>query len=684
MLNLLKALIAQKRRISIIAVATLLLLIAVAIFYVIKINKRISSQRDELVASAKVEVEQTRLRAPSSDGLTIYMNASDVRAVAVLADTRYLATSGGLVALDEGGTIKRRYTTLDGLTDNDLTALAVFRERLFIGTATAGLMAFDGNAFTGYSFVKPKATRVSILLATETELLVGTLDGGLFEYDGEQFSRRFNSATGADFNRVTALLPYESRLYIGTQDSGLYIWREAHIEHLTTNEGLPSPHVTALAAMPPSLAQAGQIAVATDFAVIGLSDANEIKPVNNRPNVTSLATSDGRLWAGFFDGGLMDLSSSRARAQADSPQERSSLSETPGLPRGVPAVVYASEGKLWALTGEGLLVRDERATAPLFETVVPSLVGEHVLTGDHITSLALDNSGRLWIGYFDSGIDLVASETNERLTHIEDDRVREVNFIAFDSNEDQILAATSRGLVVFDGHLKQSILTRDLNGLVNDSIAHVSIMNVASPVAQSSSGAMPVNISRNRALVLATAGGMTEITGGRVRSLTAFHGLTSNHLYSSVAVGSRLFVGSLAGLVEIENLRVVRTYKTSNSRLSHDWVTALAEADGKLFIGTNGGGVDALLPTGEWISFADDRDAGKFEVNQNAMHFDGERLYVGTSDRGLLVYNTRDRRWKHISAGLASQSVTAITSDDHFIYVGTMNGLVRIEKRIVE
>jgi len=112
-------------------------------------------------------------------------------------------------------------------------------------------------------------------------------------------------------------------------------------------------------------------------------------------------------------------------------------------------------------------------------------------------------------------------------------------------------------------------------------------------------------------------------------------------------------------------------------------IAARAEADGRLYIGTNGGGVDALLPTGEWVSFADDRDAGKFEVNQNAMHFDGERLYVGTSDRGLLVYNTRDRRWKRISAGLASQSVTAITSDDHFIYVGTMNGLVRIEKRVM-
>jgi ligand-binding sensor domain-containing protein len=92
--------------------------------------------------------------------------------------------------------------------------------------------------------------------------------------------------------------------------------------------------------------------------------------------------------------------------------------------------------------------------------------------------------------------------------------------------------------------------------------------------------------------------------------------------------------------------------------------------------------VDALLPTGEWINFSD--VIGRFEVNQNAMHIDGERLYVGTSDRGLFVYNTRDRRWDRISAGLASQSVTAITTNDRYVYVGTLNGLVRIEKRVFQ
>ena len=666
----------NRRALTALAVGAALVL-AAAVIVVIKLNRRISAEQESQAAATRVEVEEARLRPPATAGITVYVNAADARTTAVFAGTRYLATSGGLVALDEGGAVKRRYTTSDGLSDNDLTTLAVFRERLYIGTATGGLMAFDGNSFTGYRFIKPKATRVSALVPTDTELLIGTLDGGLFEYDGQRFTRRYNATAGADFTRVTALLPFASRLYVGTQDGGLYLWREGHIEHLTTNEGLPSPHVTGLAALSASESDNGVVAVATDFGVVGLSDANEVKAITNRPNVTSIVVSGGRLFAGLFGGGMLDVSAERTRANAS--ESRTSLSEVTGLPPKVPTLVAADDAGLWALTREGAFVRETRASGPAFEPVAASLVSERLVTGDHITSVALDAAGRLWVGYFDRGVDVIAPETSERLSHVEDDRIREVNFINYDSSSGHTLIATSRGLVVIDGRMQQTVLTREQNGLINDAIAHVT-MTALPPTARPADNATGAQAG---AMVLATAGGLTEISGGRARSLTAFHGLASNHLYTSAAAGSRLFVGSLAGLIELEGLRVVRTYKTANSHLSHDWVTALAEADGTLYVGTNGGGVDALLPTGEWISFANDRDAGKFEVNQNAMYFDGERLYVGSSDKGLLVYNTRARSWKRISAGLSSLSVTAITSDDRYVYVGTMNGLVRIEKRIV-
>ncbi len=673
-----------RRRLSIAACVAALLLIAAVILYVVRLNRSIALQQDRQADAARVQVDERSLRAPSADGVTLYLNAADVRAVANFEGARYLATSGGLMAIDDAGNVKRRYTTLDGLPDNDLTALAVFRNRLFVGTVGAGLVAFDGSAFTGYSFTKPKATHITVLAPTETELLIGTLDGGLFEYNGERFSRRVNSATGADFSRVTSLLPFSSRLYIGTQDSGLYVWREAHIEHVTANDGLPSPHVTALAESPSSLSVGASVAVATDFGVVALSDANEIKPISNRPNVTSLAVSGGHLWAGLFAGGITDLNASQTRQPGDAAGGRSNLSDAIGLPASAPSTVCLSDGKLWVLTSEGAFARDEQATHFAFESVAGQLASDRVLTAGHITTLANDDAGRLWIGYFDRGIDVVWPEAGERQSHIEDDRVREINHLALDRSEDRMLAATSRGLVVFGTALKQTVMTREQGGLINDSVAHISFADIGSPLLASSVGtagtAVP-DAHGGRTMVLVTAGGLTEVTGGRARSITAFHGLASNHLYTSAAMGSRLFVGSLAGLVELEGLRVVRTYKTSNSRLSHDWVTALAEAEGTLYVGTNGGGIDALLPTGEWVNFAD--ELGKFEVNQNAMHFDGERLYVGTSDRGLLVYNTRDRRWTRISAGLASQNVTAITSDDRFVYVGTLNGLVRIEKRVV-
>jgi ligand-binding sensor domain-containing protein len=388
------------------------------------------------------------------------------------------------------------------------------------------------------------------------------------------------------------------------------------------------------------------------------------------------------LWAGLFSGGIVDLSANEALAHKTAGDSRSTLSQTSGLPKTTPAFVYASNGKLWALTRDGAYFRDEGASGPAFESAGSALAGDRLLTSGHITSVAGDGTGRLWVGYFDRGIDLIDPESGERLQHIEDDRVREINHLAMDLSGDRIMAGTSRGLVIFGSGLKQTLITREQGELVNDSVAHVLITDIDLPLLASTGTAPILDRAQGRSVVVCTAGGLTDIVGGRARSITAFHGLASNHLYSSASVGRRLFVGSLAGLVEVEGLRVTHTYKTANSRLSHDWVSALAEADGTLFIGTNGGGVDALLPTGEWTNFSD--VIGKFEVNQNAMHFDDERLYVGTSDRGLLVYNTRDRRWNRISAGLTSQNVTAITSNDRFVYLGTLNGLVRIEKRVIQ
>ena len=634
-------------------------LVLVAALVVVRWNRQITREREQAEVAARVDVLVTPLRPPSNDGITTFLDSADVRATALWNGVRYFATSGGLIAMDESGGLKRRYTTLDGLTDNDLTALAIFRDRLFIGTATAGMMAFDGNGFTGFRFQKPKAARVNTLLANESNLLIGTFGAGLLAYDGEQFNSRLTFDKTTEFTNVTVLLEHQSRLYVGSQDQGLYRWREAQWAQFTTREGLPSARVTGLAVAPGS----GEIVVATDFGVVTLNDADDISSLSTQPNITSLCLSRGQLYAGLFSGGLVKL----PLDTGDQPRFVPVTDRLPPTTSRPPAIAYADAAYLWALTREGAYARDEGANSPSFEPVYQVSPADRLLTAAHVTSLALDRDGRLWVGYFDRGLDLISMEPAERLLHIEDDRIREVNHLAFDGHADRLLVATSGGLVSLDNRLKQSVRTRQDGGLIDNAVAHVSLV-------EDTAG------GREGRLIVATAGGLTEYSQGRARSVSAFHGLSSNHLYTSASVGSRLFVGSLAGVIELSGLRVVRVLKKSNSKLSEDWVTALTEAEGTLYIGTIGG-LDALLPSGEMINFAD--ELGAFEVNLNALHFDGERLYVGTSDRGLLAYNVRDRRWSRLSAGLTSANVTAIVSDDRFIYVGTLNGLGRIEKRII-
>jgi hypothetical protein len=144
-----------------------------------------------------------------------------------------------------------------------------------------------------------------------------------------------------------------------------------------------------------------------------------------------------------------------------------------------------------------------------------------------------------------------------------------------------MLAATSQGIVALDTN-GRSIRRYDTASamLVGNAVSHVCPL---------------YREPGTPALAVATARGLTIWQDGIGRSLTAFHGLPSNYLYCCAVHGSRLYVGTLGGLAELEGLRVVRTWRTDNSDLPANWVNALLSVDGLLYIGTYGGGVCAFL-----------------------------------------------------------------------------------------
>lgn len=653
------------RRAKVIAVVSGAILVASPVVYFWRdVTNTFTGASRRLDAAAKVEVTRTPLTKPNSGGIALMLNRRRVRGVAEFRGKRYAATAGGLAALGVEGGIEQTYTVLDGLPENDLQAIASYQDRLYLGTAHSGLIAFDGARFTQFDFKQPVARRITVLLATPAELLIGTFDGGLFEFDGQTFTRRYQATKDADFKSVTAIAVRDSRVCIGTHDQGLYLWREGRIDRITRTEGLPSNRITSI------VSSARGLLVATDFGVVEIDGENRVREFNSTPNVTSLIEREGRYYAGLLANGIVELQRSQRPVPVGTWQ-RNPLSSGFSARESAPphdVRLIGSPGGVWVATANGLYRMEGRSVRPFALQLT-----EDQLEHQHVTTLAFDWAGRLWVGYFDGGVDVVNPETFERFTHFGDDSLREVNFLRLDAERERMLVATSAGLVVFNSRLEPKRLG-ERDGLIGDSVSHIELASDGGwPKAAAASG---------QSVVISTGKGLTMLDGSIPRSLSAFNGLASNYIYTTLAARGRLYIGTLGGLTELERGRVTRTYTTSNSRIAANWITALASVDGTLFVGMNSGGVQALTPTGEWIDFQD--RIGRFDVNPNAMLYDGNRLLVGTLDRGVMVFDSRTREWSSFTRGLGSKNVTAIAAGSGYFYFGTANGITRVDRQALD
>ncbi|HEX9960430.1 MAG TPA: hypothetical protein VGB00_05830, partial [Pyrinomonadaceae bacterium] len=233
---------------------------------------------------------------------------------------------------------------------------------------------------------------------------------------------------------------------------------------------------------------------------------------------------------------------------------------------------------------------------------------------------------------------------------IESETAREINFLQ--AGDEEMFAAASSGLIRFRTDFSNENLTKK-DGLPNNSVTHFSAGSVA------------------------TAKGLAFRENGKFRALSTVNGLPNNSVYTTLRIGAKLYAGTLGGLAEIENNRVTRTFKDTNSNLKTNWVTALCLAGERIFIGTYGGGVFELLPSGDIRSF--ESETRKFVVNPNAIFSDGGRAYFGTLE-GVKILDLQTQQWQTVRSVLPAETVLSITGDAENIYFGTTAGIARINK----
>ena len=97
-----------------------------------------------------------------------------------------------------------------------------------------------------------------------------------------------------------------------------------------------------------------------------------------------------------------------------------------------------------------------------------------------------------------------------------------------------------------------------------------------------------------------------------------------------------------SGGVSILDRDVVRaSYTTSNSALTHNWITAVARVDSEWFVGTYGGGVFRLDSKGVWHGFTDLNGRGRIKrmaeslgISIDLQFPDGGRAVAEAADQG--------------------------------------------------
>lgn len=632
----------------------------------------------DLARQAFVSFEKRLQPAIHSEGIQFMQNRRSVRSLARFNNSLFAATEGGLMELTNDGNPKRSFTVLDGLPESDLTALAEFGSQLFIGTRSQGLVMFDGSRFTAYRWTDRKSQAVTSLLEHQGRLLVGTFAGGLLEFDGKQF--RELKAEEKRINGIERITVDDMRMFVCTFADGLWVREGVRWRHCTVADGLPSNRVVGV------VTNGKQLLVATDFGVAVIStdslfasEQNSFQTLATLPSLSSIVSIGNSILVSKDNGELFQLVADTRTNRTQLTPVSWRISAKSESFSSCQLNVFSGEQSLWLLSNEGIRRtgwQDERLSgfrtgaSTGKERDVSSAESLAEPTSNIIAAMAFDDAGNLWAGSFRNGIDVFTRE-GRRLTHIETGAVREINSLTWDAASRQMIAGSSQGLIRFNSSMQPQIIGV-AEGLISNSILH------AAPLQKSSSAS-----SAN--LVLATSRGLAFGQSGsqqnQWRAITTVQGLPSNSVYAVQPLRESVYAGTLSGLAQINSGRVVRVFKDSNSKLTTNWVTAIASVNGRLFIGTYGGGVFELTPSGELTSFA--AEIGKQVVNPNAMVSDGKRLYVGTLD-GAWVLEFESQKWMKLKTELPAATVLSIASDDESVYFGTTSGMARINKKRLE
>ncbi len=608
-----------------------------------RVTRALHSSTEAVEAQEKLKFGRRQLEPAVTNGVEWISASANFTQAAVFQDKFYVAGPSGLLEYDHRGTLLKHYRAGIELPPSPLLRMATGvlsdarQPELLIATAGEGVLAFNGHEFRQIRPEEPEArTITSILPLSSGHLLIGTLKRGLLVYDGREL-RAFHP-TLAEIG-VTELAGNEADLWIGTLNQGVVHWQGGQSEQFGEAQGLPDSRVY-------SIFVAGERAyVGTALGVAEFDQGRFTRVLAGGTFAQSLYLRGGKLLVGSLDQGIAEVELNQKRI---APR----LGEGASVKINSVRQIFSTNSVLYALAEDSLYSLNQRGSWNRVLSPQGALLADR-----DVSALAVDSNHRLWVGYFNRGLDLV--DANGSAEHIEDDNVFCVNRIVAGISKGVTAVATANGLVLFDssGHRQQVLGRKD--GLISNHVTDV--------------------VAYGDGLAIATPAGLTFLDASGPHSLYAFHGLVNNHIYTLATRGNEVLAGTLGGISVLDHEQVITNYTTATSGLKHNWISAVAAEGNSWILGTYGAGIERLNPDGKVETF--EIASGKFDVNPNAMLVTERHVFAGSLEHGLYSQNRESGRWTVIAEGLPSRNVTALAADNGYIYIGTDNGLVRLPEQ---
>ncbi|MBN1976958.1 MAG: hypothetical protein JW918_06115 [Anaerolineae bacterium] len=349
--------------------------------------------------------QATETAAPPSPPVwTAYTNGNDVNDLAVdPAGNLWAATMGGLVKWKADGTYTK-YTTIDGLPDNEVFSVDVAPDgAVWVGTFDGGLARFDGHGWRTYTTADglPNNRVWAVAAAPDGTIWFSAYTSGVTRFDGVAWTT-YTTADGLPSNDVYALDVAPDGMVWAYTGGGDISHFDPSASGGTPASGHSGERWTPLSSKPsadtyPSCiaaAEGGTVWVGTDtslsyfdgveWTIYTEQDSPAIK------GVSSIAIApDGAVWFGSIHGGL-------TRFEDTGSPRWVTYTEKDGLPsNAVDGVTVAPDGDVWASTltwdegtyfehGQGVSRFDGRcwATYTTDDKLIASRVNNAVVTTD--------------------------------------------------------------------------------------------------------------------------------------------------------------------------------------------------------------------------------------------------------------------------------------------------------------